>query len=121
VAGALTVPGEAFEEWLDSEPCRDCFRPSFNYRPRGSTQYALASTNFANPAHPRRFEFGVIASSDNHRARPGTGYKPVDRKLTTEANGLRDDTWSERASRRIRASRCARSDPSRSSPAAPST
>jgi hypothetical protein len=96
VAGALVVPGEAFEEWLDAGQCKDCFRPSFNYRPRGSTQYALALTNFDDPAAPRRFEFGVIASSDNHRARPGTGYKPVDRKLTTEANGLRDAVWSER-------------------------
>jgi hypothetical protein len=95
-AGALVVPGESIEEWLDAGQCRDCFRPSFNYRPRGSTQYALALTNFDDPEHPRRFEFGVIASSDNHRARPGTGYKPVDRKLTTEANGLRDATWSER-------------------------
>jgi len=96
VAAALTVPGESVEDWLDSGQCRDCFRPSFNYRPRGSTQYALALTNFDDPARPRRFEFGVIASSDNHRARPGTGYKQVDRKLTTEANGLRDETWSER-------------------------
>jgi hypothetical protein len=95
-AGALVVPGESFEEWLDAGQCRDCFRPAFNYRPRGSTQYALALTNFDDPAHPRRFDFGVIASSDNHRARPGTGYKPVDRKLTTEANGLRDATWSGR-------------------------
>jgi hypothetical protein len=96
VAGALVVEGEDFEEWLDAGQCKDCFRPSFNYRPRGSTQYALALTNFDDPARPRRFEFGVIASSDNHRARPGTGYKEVDRKLTTEANGLRDETWSER-------------------------
>jgi hypothetical protein len=96
VAGALTVEGESFEEWLDAGQCKDCFRPSFNYRPRGSTQYALALTNFDDPAHPRRFQFGVIASSDNHRARPGTGYKEIDRKLTTEANGLRDETWSER-------------------------
>jgi hypothetical protein len=96
VAGALVVRGEPLEEWLDAGQCKDCFRPSFNYRPRGSTQYALALTNFDDPQRPRRFEFGVIASSDNHRARPGTGYKPVDRKLTTEANGLRDATWSER-------------------------
>jgi hypothetical protein len=96
VAGALVVEGEDFEEWLDSGQCKDCFRPSFNYRPRGSTQYALALTNFDDPKRPRRFDFGVIASSDNHRARPGTGYKQIDRKLTTEANGLRDETWSER-------------------------
>ena len=35
----------------------------------------------------QRFKFGFIASSDNHRSRPGTGYKPIDRMVTTEANG----------------------------------
>jgi Protein of unknown function (DUF3604) len=96
VAGWNAVPGTELEEWLDSGQCRDCFRPSFTYRPGGSVQYALAISNFdqRNAAgEPRRFEFGLIASSDNHRARPGTGYKPVDRKLTTEANGPRDETW----------------------------
>jgi hypothetical protein len=99
VAGAHVVRGEGFEEWLDSGQCRDCFRPSFNYRPRGSVQYALALSNFAErdaTGDPRRFRFGFLASSDNHRARPGTGYKPVDRKLTTEAAGARDATWGER-------------------------
>jgi hypothetical protein len=92
----LTVPGVAFEEWLDSGQCKDCFIPSFNYRPGGSTQYALAVTNFDDPAHPRRFRFGIIASSDNHRARPGTGYKEFDRFETTEANGARDAAWRQR-------------------------
>jgi hypothetical protein len=38
-----------------------------------------------------RFNFGFIASSDNHRARPGTGYKEIDRFVTTEANGPSHD------------------------------
>ena len=93
-SGAHVVPGETMEEWLDSGQCPDCFRPSFNYRPRGSTQYALALGGFADgEEEPRRFRFGILASSDNHRARPGTGYKAVDRKLTTEANGARDERW----------------------------
>jgi len=96
VAGSHVVTGESFEEWLDSGQCPDCFRPSFNYRPAGSTQYALALTDFASDGDGRRFRFGVIASSDNHRARPGTGYKEVDRKVTTEANGLRSEEWSQR-------------------------
>ncbi|MDJ0789740.1 MAG: DUF3604 domain-containing protein, partial [Myxococcota bacterium] len=95
-AGAHVVQGESMEEWLDSGQCTDCFRPSFNYRPAGSTQYALALGGFEeDEAEPRRFRFGILASSDNHRARPGTGYKPVDRKLTTEANGARDEFWQD--------------------------
>jgi hypothetical protein len=96
VAGHWAVPGVSFEDWLDSGQCKDCFVPSFNYRPGGSGQYALAISNFDNPAEPARFRFGFIASSDIHRARPGTGYKEFDRKGTTEANGLRDETWRRR-------------------------
>jgi hypothetical protein len=95
-AGHLAVPGVEFEEWLDSGQCKDCFLPSFNYRPGGSGQYALAIANFDDPANPRRFRFGFISSSDNHRARPGTGYKEFDRQGATEANGARDETWRRR-------------------------
>jgi hypothetical protein len=86
VAGHLTVPGVTIEDWLDSGQCKDCFIPSFNYRPGGSAQYGLAISNF-DKDEPVRFNFGFIASSDNHRARPGTGYKEIDRFVTTEANG----------------------------------
>ncbi len=96
IVGHLSVPGAEAEEWLDSGQCKDCFIPAFNYRPGGSTQYALAISNFDDPAHPRRFHFGIIASSDNHRARPGTGYKEFDRLATTEAAGARDAKWRER-------------------------
>ena len=85
-AGHTTIPGAEFEDWLDSGQCKDCFIPSFNYRPAGSGQYALAISNFSSQ-EVKRFRFGFIASSDNHRARPGTGYKEVDRLVTTEANG----------------------------------
>jgi hypothetical protein len=95
-AGHLTVPGSQVEDWLDAGQCRDCFLPSFNYRPGGSTQYALAITNFDDPGDPRRFRFGLIASSDNHRARPGTGYKEFHRLGTTEAAGPRDEKWLRR-------------------------
>src|SRR5207244_10291267 len=76
--------------------CRDCFDPAFNYRPRSSVQYAMAITNFDDPAHPRRFRFGFIGSSDNHTARPGTGYKEYGRRMMTEAAGARDEVWRER-------------------------
>ncbi len=73
--GWHTVPGTELTDWLDAGQCRDCFLPSFNYRPRGSAQYALAITNFDKPDEPAQFRFGFIASSDNHTARPGTRYK----------------------------------------------
>ena len=39
---------------------------------------------------PSVLSFGFIGSSDNHGARPGTGYKEIDRMFNTEANGFSD-------------------------------
>jgi len=94
--GPATVPGARPEDWLDAGQCKDCFLPAYNYRPGGSTQYALAITNFDDPAHPQRFHFGILASSDNHKARPGNGYKEFDRFQTTDDNAPRDERWRER-------------------------
>jgi hypothetical protein len=81
--GATTVPGAKVADWQDSGQCRDCFQPSFNYRPRSSVQYILALGR-SEDAGPDQFRFGFIASSDNHSARPGTGYKEVARTEFTE-------------------------------------
>jgi len=81
----LTVPGARIEDWLDSGQCRDCAQPAFNYRPGGSAQYAMALTNFDDPSAPLRFRFGFMSSSDNHFARPGTGYKEVHRRGFSES------------------------------------
>ena len=91
VAAHLTVPGARIEEWLDAGQCKDCFLPSFGYRPGNSVQYSLAVRNFDNPEQPKRMNWGFIASSDNHRARPGTGYKNVDRLRNADAVRLRAD------------------------------
>jgi len=97
IAGHRAIPGVTAEDWLDSGQCRDCNFPSFNYRPGGSTQYALAVSNFDDPnGPPRRFHFGFIGSSDNHEARPGTGYKEFGRHGNTEAAGPRDELWRTR-------------------------
>jgi len=85
LTGHLTVPGAKVEDWLDSGQCPDCFQPAFNYRPRSSVQYIMALRDFENPAQPERFHFGFMASSDNHSARPGTGYKEIARSTFTEA------------------------------------
>lgn len=96
VAGRTSIPGAQPEDWGDCGQCRDCFLPSFSYRPGGSAQYMLARGDFTDPEAPRHARFGFMASSDNHTARPGTGYKELERRRMTEATGARDETWRER-------------------------
>ncbi len=84
VAGHRSVPGARPEEWLDAGQCRDCREPAFNYRPRSSAQYILALGNFAE-GEPRHFQLGFLASSDNHSARPGPGYKEIHRRSFTDS------------------------------------
>jgi len=92
VAGHLVIGGETAEDWLDAGQCTDCFLPPFNHRPGTSVQYGLAVSRFGeDSAHPTRFRWGFIGSSDNHRARPGTGYKQFDRRRNTEAGGAVDE------------------------------
>lgn len=80
------------EDWLDCGQCRDCFKPALSMRPRESVQYSMAISNFdekdAN-GRPLRFRYGFLASSDNHSARPGTGYKQFGRHGFTESTGAR--------------------------------
>jgi hypothetical protein len=88
VAAHRTVPGARGADWLDAGQCRDCREPAFHYRPRSSAQYMLALGNFDDAeSAPRRFRFGFMASSDNHYARPGTGYKELHRRGFTESLG----------------------------------
>ncbi len=87
ISGFLTVPGADVQDWADAGQCKDCFLPTFNHRPANSAQYALALTNFDDPDNPKRFNFGFMGSSDNHTARPGTGYKEIDRQIIVEGGG----------------------------------
>lgn len=96
VSGFRTVPGASVEDWKDCGQCRDCFDPAFSFRPANSVQYTLAISNFDDPKAPRRFQFGFIASSDNHKARPGTGFKEFGRRMMTEATGARSAAWRRR-------------------------
>jgi hypothetical protein len=82
--GAHVVPVTTVADWQDAGQCRDCFQPSFNYRPKNSVQYMMALGRDDGLGGPFRFNFGFIAASDNHSARPGTGYKEVARTEFTE-------------------------------------
>jgi hypothetical protein len=96
VAGHHTVPGASVEDWGSCGQCTDCFEPAFNSRFGGSVQYALARGHFEGDEPPRHATWGFIASSDNHSARPGTGYKPYDRRQMTEASGFVDASYRAR-------------------------
>jgi hypothetical protein len=92
--GHLAVPGATGADWLDAGQCTDCFLPAFNYRPKTSAQAGLATSRFEDAsAQATRFNWGFIGSSDNHRARPGTGYKQYDRRNNTEATGAPNEDW----------------------------
>jgi hypothetical protein len=95
-SGRVTVPGTSVADWRDCGSCPDCYLPAMGYRPASSVQYIMALSNFAAGDDPLRFDFGFIASSDNHRARPGTGYKEYGRPYNTEASGACDAEWQDR-------------------------
>lgn len=90
-AGHIVIPGVQPGDWLDSGQCKDCYLPAFNYRPKSSVQYAMALSNFdernEDGSGPLRFRFGFIASSDNHSAQPGTGYKETGREDNADVFG----------------------------------
>lgn len=93
LAGHVTLPGEDVPDWQDCGQCTDCYLPAFQYRPGGAAQYILAKGDFVNPDEPRHSTMGFIASSDNHSARPGTGYKEFGRLKMTEARGAPSESW----------------------------
>ncbi len=90
----MVFPEAKPEEWLSCDQCTDCFKPAFNYRPKQSAQYALAISNFdKSEEDPKRYNFGFIASTDDHTARPGTGYKQYERRKMTFATGVKSKFW----------------------------
>ncbi len=93
LAGHITIPGEDVPDWQDCGQCVDCYLPAYQYRPGGSVQYMLAKGDFTDPDAPRHATMGFLASSDNHTARPGTGYKEFARLRMTEARGAPDESW----------------------------
>ncbi|MEW6268503.1 MAG: DUF3604 domain-containing protein [Thermodesulfobacteriota bacterium] len=97
VSPHLVIPDTREKDWLDCDQCRDCFKPAFTLRPRQSAQYSLALSK-PDAAGPLRFRWGFVASSDDHHARPGTGYKQLGRRWMTDTHGFSSD-WYEWALR----------------------
>ena len=83
------VAGASPEEWGECGQLEGAFLPAYLYRPKMSAQYGLALGDFGGPGPPRRFRYGLVASSDNHKARAGSGYKELGRKAMGDAWGLR--------------------------------
>ena len=91
-------PDTDAEDWLDCDQCRDCFKPAMSLRPGMTAQYGAAISNFEDGEGdtPLRFRWGFISSTDNHAARPGTGYKQYQRRIMTDARGMASETTRSR-------------------------
>lgn len=113
------LPDTKPEDWLDCDQCRDCFKPVERLRPAQSAQYGLAVRNFTpREGESDRFRFGFVASSDDHAARAGTGYKQQDRLRNTDARGFASQSAEEFAKRWGGTPAI---DPDRAQPAPPAT
>jgi len=114
------LPDTSPADWLDCDQTRGAFKPTSGSRPRMSAQFGLALSRFDpedGAAPPARLRFGLIGSSDNHTARPGSGYKQLHRKGMSDARGL----VSERSERWLAPFAAGSSDdPARATPSPPS-
>ncbi len=120
VAPDLVFPDTRAADWLDCDQCRDCFKPAMTLRPAMSAQYGAAIDDPRSrdeTGRPLRFRWGFISSTDNHAARPGTGYKQYDRPVMTDARGLTDATTEARVRSWLGP---AQEDPARPQPVRPS-
>jgi hypothetical protein len=82
------VPAAPAEAWGECGQPVGEFMPAYLYRPGMSAQQGLALGDFSQTGAPLRFRFGLIGSSDNHKARAGPGYKEFGRKAMTDAWGF---------------------------------
>jgi hypothetical protein len=83
------VSGTTADDWLECGQLQDGFLPAYKYRSRMSAQYGLALRAEGGAT----YRYGLIASSDNHKARAGAGYKELARKAYGDAYGFRRDWY----------------------------
>lgn len=83
------IPGTTPDEWGHCDQLVGTFQPAYYYQPKQSAQYMLALGDSGNQDdqgdQDNRFRPGFMGSSDNHTARPGNGYKEVERLYFTDA------------------------------------
>ena len=81
------------EDWMQCGQLKKEFLPAYTYRPGMSAQAALASTIEEKDVF-NSFKLGLIGSTDNHKARAGSGYKEFARKSMGDSWGAKDNlTW----------------------------
>ncbi len=90
-AGRRAMRDFGAEQWQGCGQLGNAFQPAFDYVPRQSAQYNLA-LGFDENGNPKRGRFGLIGSSDNHQASPGTGYKETDRIRYTDTKEVGEDS-----------------------------
>jgi hypothetical protein len=82
------VSGATIEEWGNCGQLLNDFLPAWYYVPTQSTQYNLAVGDFSEKGRPKHARMGIMASSDGHKARPGSSYKQQDRTYTTDTKDV---------------------------------
>ena len=81
------------EDWMQCGQLKNEFLPAYTYRPGMSAQAALA-TKIEEKDVFNSFKLGLIGSTDNHKARAGSGYKEFARKSMGDSWGAKDNlTW----------------------------
>ena len=81
------------EDWMQCGQLKNEFLPAYTYRPGMSAQAALAS-KIEEKDVLNSFKLGLIGSTDNHKARAGSGYKEFARKSMGDSWGAKDNlTW----------------------------
>ena len=81
------------EDWKQCGQLKNEFLPAYTYRPGMSVQAALSS-EVKEKDVINSFKIGLIGSTDNHKARAGSGYKEFARKSMGDSWGAKDNlTW----------------------------